>query len=255
MTELFGNPIVRFLLWVYGSLVILGPVMLRLTFRYHARVNPETVPFNALPPDARAFMEPRVPAITALGFECVGYLSLGSVARGASAYMALFSNRHTLEWADISVAVSPVTARGYIEFITRCSEDLQVDTNNNGTMPVLSPNPGGSYYVFRFPQISDASTLYRVHRALAQESTQGARPQLPPPGQEVAELKRRLERYGPRQQLHGYLYLDRAGQDYRLTWKGAILAGWRSIWPVTLLRRWGAQRQSQSLLRACGVTP
>lgn len=125
-------------------------------------------------------MDARVPGISALGFECVGYLTLGSITPGTAAYMALFSNSKTPEWADVSVVTSTTKLRGYIEFITYSSEDLQVDTNNNSTMPMLSPNPGGSYYVFRFPQINDAFTLYRVHRMLAQEKTQGAKPQLPP---------------------------------------------------------------------------
>ena len=99
---------------------------------------------------------------------------------------------------------------GYMEFITRCSEEMQIDTNTNSTASVLFPLP--QYHVFRFPQIQDVYTLYRVHRMLVTEITHGALPVLPPPGQEVAELKRRLERYGPWQQKHGYMYL---GEKWR----------------------------------------
>jgi len=62
---------------------------------------------------------------------------------------------------------------------------------------------------------------------LVQEKIGGSRPELPSQGQELNELKRRLERYGPRQQERGYMHLEADGQSYRLTWKGAILGAWR----------------------------
>jgi len=197
------------------------------------------------------FMAPRAQSIAGLGFEPVVYVSLGSMATGTGSFMALFSNSRTLEWADVSVVKSATKMAGYIEFITRCSNDAQVDTNTNATAPVLFPLP--SYHVFRFPQIKDAFTLYRAHRMLVQENTGGSKPELPPHGQELTELKRRLERYGPRQQECGYMYLDDAGEYFRLTWKGAILGAWRSIWPVSLLRRWWMQSRSEVRLRSMGV--
>ena len=251
MTELMNNEVVRLALWVYGAMIILGPIILRQQFKYAAKVNPQLVPFESLPTEVRNFMAPRVPGIKALGFEPVGYINVGGMASRTKSFMALFSNAKTLEWADVSVVTSANVVRGYIEFITRCTEDVQVDTNTNATAPVLFPSP--NYHVFRFPQIKDAFVLYRAHCMLVQEKTRGARPQLPSPGQEVAELKRRLERYGPRQQEQGYMVLDDLGQFYRLTWKGAVLGAWRSIWPISLVRRWRMQVEGESRLRALGV--
>jgi hypothetical protein len=251
MTELFGNGIVVLLLKLYGLLFVFGPIVLRATFRYKAKVDPQLVSLESLPEDVRQFMTPRLPGITALGFEAVGYVNLGNLAPKTEAYMALLSNPRTLEWADVSVVKSGTKLRGYIEFITHCSDESQVDTNTNSTAPVLFPSP--SYHVFRFPQIKDAFTLYRAHRMLAQEKIGGSRPELPPHGQELNELKRRLERYGPRQQERGYMYLERDGQSFRLTWKGAILGAWRSIWPISLVRGWWMQNRSEVRLRSMGV--
>jgi hypothetical protein len=253
VTGLLDSEIVHLFLRLYAVLFLLGPVLLRAKFRYGAKVNPQLVALETLPPDVQQFMAPRVPTITGLGFEPVGYVSLGTMATGTGAFMALFSNPRTLEWADVSVVKSATKMQGYIEFITRCSDDSQVDTNTNSMAPVLFPSP--SYHVFRFPQIKDAFTLYRVHRMLVQEKTGGSKPELPPRGQELAELKRRLERYGPRQQERGYMYLDEAGENFRLTWKGAVLGAWRSIWPISLLRRWWMQGQSGVQLRSLGVAP
>ena len=251
MTGLLDHGILSLLLKIYGVLFILGPIVLRATFRYKVRVNPQAVPVESLPQDVREFMTKRLPGITALGFEPVSYVSLGSMAPNTQAYMALLSNSRTAEWADVSVVKAATKMRGYIEFITRCSDDSQVDTNTNSTAPVLFPSP--RYHVFRFPQIKDAFTLYRAHRMLAQEKLGGSRPELPQQGQELNELKRRLERYGPRQQERGYMYLEADGQSYRLTWKGAILGAWRSIWPISAVRGWWMQNRSEVRLKALGV--
>ena len=251
MHELTNNELFRLILWVYGAMILLGPIGLRLQFKFAARVDPKLVPFESLPAQVKNFITPKVAGIKALGFELVGYVNVGTLAGRTMSYMALFSNPKTLEWADVSVVTTASVVRGYIEFIARCSEELQVDTNTNATAPVLSPTP--NYFVFRFPQVKDAFTLYRVHKMLVQQKFGGRRPQLPAPGEEVAELKRRLERYGPRQQECGYMYLDDMGQYYRLTWKGAALGAWRSIWPISLFRRLQMQGESESRLRALGV--
>jgi hypothetical protein len=251
MSEFLNSGIVVLLLKIYGVLFVLGPIVLRLTFRYKAKVNPQLVSLEALPNDVREFMTPRLPGITALGFQPVGYVSVGNMAPNTQAYMALLSNPQTQEWADVSVVKSPTKMKGYIEFITHCSDESQVDTNTNSTAPVLFPSP--TYHVFRFPQVKDAFTLYRAHRMLAQEKLGGSRAVLPPQGQELNELKRRLERYGPRQQECGYMYLEGDGQTFRLTWKGAILGAWRSIWPICAVRGWWMQNRSEVRLRSMGV--
>ena len=245
------NDLVDLFLKIYGALFLLGPIVLRATFRFRAKLEPQLVSKESLPQAIQQFMAPRAAAIAGLGFEPVGYVDLGAMAGGTQSFMALFSNSRTLEWADVSAVQSPKQMKGYIEFITRCSDDSQVDTNTNATAPVLFPSP--SYHVFRFPQIRDAFTLYRVHRMLVQQNVGGSRPELPPKGQELAELKRRLERYGVRQQERGYMYLDPAGEYFRLTWKGAILGAWRSIWPVSMVRNFLMQGKSQAQLRSLGV--
>ena len=250
MPGLLQNGIFLLILKLYCVLILLGPILLRSKFRLKAKLNPQMVPLESLPPDVQSFMTSRTAPITKLGFEPVGHIAL-SMVNNAGSFMALFSNSRTLEWADVSVVKSAKQFKVYIEFITRCSDDSQVDTNTSSTAPVLSPTP--SYHVFRFPQIQDASVLYQAHRKLVQQNIRGSRPELPPKGQELAELKRRLERYGVRQQRQGYMVLDATGEYYRLTWKGAVLGAWRSIWPVSVLRNMWMQGQSQTRLRALGV--
>lgn len=251
MPEILQNGLVLLFLKIYGVLFVLGPIVLRATFRFRAKLDPQLVPKESLPPAVAQFMASRTAGITGQGFEPVGYVRISMVSGGTQSFMALFSNPRTSEWADISVAQSSKQMKGYIEFITRCSDDSQVDTNTNATAPVLFPSP--SYHVFRFPQINDAFTLYRVHRMMVQQKLGGSRPEIPPTGQEIVELKRRLERYGVRQQERGYMYLEPDGQFFRLTWKGAALGAWRSIWPISMIRNLLMETKSQNLLRAQGV--
>jgi hypothetical protein len=251
MPQLLQNGLVILFLKIYGVLFLLGPIVLRATFKFKAKINPQLVSKETLAPEIQQIMDRHTTAIESLGFERVGYVNLGSLAGSTQSFMALFSNPKTLEWADISAFKSPKHMKGYVEFITRCSDDSQVDTNTSATAPVLFPSP--SYHVFRFPQITEALTLYRAHRILVQQNLRTSKPELPPMGQELAELKRRLERYGVRQQERGYMYFDAAGDCYRLTWKGSILGAWRSIWPISALRNFLMQNESNTRLRSLGV--
>lgn len=232
-------------------LFVLSPIILRARFRYNAKVDPRPIASEELPEPARAFMEPRLSEFAAWNFELVAYVRLWKIAGSTEAYMALLSNPHTHEWADVTFVKSPMKKSGYIEFVTRCSEQLQIDTNTNLAPLLLFRLP--QHHVFHLPQVTDVFTLYRIHRMLVTEITHGALPVLPAAGQEIAELKRRLDRYGPWQQERGYLYLDPGGENYRLTWKGAILGAWRTVWPISIFRAWRQHIKSSDILMRMGA--
>jgi hypothetical protein len=249
--DTFTHAALFFVLVFYGILLVVGPIVLRIQFRYRANVEPRVVAFGDLPAEVREYIEPRVATFALWNFDLIAYLNLGRIAARTESFMALLSNPHTAEWAGITFVISRTKKTRFMEFMTRRSEEMQIDTSTDSTAPVLFPLP--QHHVFRFPQIQDVYTLYRVHRMLVNEITRGALPVLPPPGQELVELKRRLDRYGPWQQEHGYMYLDAKGENYRLTWKGAILGAWRAVWPVPLVRGWRMQKENQTVLNRIGV--
>ncbi len=231
-----------FVVLFYGILLVLMPLALKWRFRYRRRIVPRVVEFWNLPPAAQQFIEERIDSIEVWGFDLVNYLNWDVGAGGTGPFVALLSNPHTREWATISYVASNGNSRGYIEFITQWSDGIQVDTNTKALHAVLFPTP--NCHVFRFPQVRDVFTLYRLHRMLVKQTVGRGHPFVPPRGQEVTEWQRRLERYGPYQQSRGYMYLDGRDQCYRLTWKGAIVGGWRSIWPLPLLRAWRLKRRT-----------
>src|ERR1700731_414561 len=137
MTAPMDSAFLVWLLKVYGVMILLGPILVRAQVKFKAKLNPQLVPVESLPPDVQQFMAPRAQSIVGLGFEPIGYVNVGSMATGTQSFMALFSNPRTLEWADVSVVKSATKMAGYIEFITHCSNDAQVDTNTNSIAPVL----------------------------------------------------------------------------------------------------------------------
>jgi hypothetical protein len=236
-----------FVVLFYGILLILMPLVFKGRFRYRARLFPRILRFEDLPAAAQEFIGNNINSIEVWGFDLVNYVNLGLVARREGPFMALLSNPYTREWAGISYIVPDRNARGYIAFITQSSDGVEVETNTNVIGSVLFPTP--NRHIFRFPHVHDVFTLYRLHRMLVQHIAGHGCSVLPPRGRETTELQRRLERYGPSQQARGYMYLDWKNECYRLTWKGAIVAGWRSIWPLPLLHAWLTSRQSKALLR------
>ncbi len=239
----------RYAAYFYGLMLVIGPLTLRATFRFRARVLANQLSFEHLPPFVQSYVQPRQAFLVTLGFAPLHYLKMEMVPN-VSSYFVLFLNQDTGEWADITVALATGVAKGYVEFISYYSEDLQIDTNNNSVRPMLG---APRYPTYRFPQIQSAERLYQCHKALAAKHAGYTRPVLPPPGKEIEELTRRIDRYAPWQAKQGYLYLDSAGENYRMTWKGAFLGTLRSVWPVPMVRSWIMERSAAKLLRTLGV--
>lgn len=63
------------------------------------------------------------------------------------------------------------------------------------------------------------------------------RPQLLPTGEEAARIGQQLGRFAPCQVQAGLMYLASDQTHYRPAWKGAFLMTWKSLWPMSLIRR------------------
>lgn len=231
----------------YGVLLVLVPLVMKWQFRYRARILPRTIRFEDLPTAGQEFIEKNRNSIEVWGFDLVNCLNLGLAPYRDGPFMVLLSNPYTREWAKISWGTSNGNSRGHLGFITHSSDGKQVETNTNVISSVLFATP--NRHIFRFPEVRDVFTLYSLHRVLVQRVVGHRNSILPPCGQEVTELQRNLERYGSAQRLKGYMSLDGRDGWYRLTWKGAIIAGWRSIWPAPLLQGWLMRGRTKALLR------
>lgn len=234
------------LFWAFMHFI--GPIALRFMFRYSAKCEPAKVDPGALPWAVTRFLDRWSSQIQAAGFSPVGVYDVGVLASGTRSYLAYFVNRSAGDFANVSIVVGNEKTQGYFEFSSSFTNGLTLDTNINKTISVTSTPP--DILIFRFPQIDSPSQLYQIHRALIQKHAAFLRPQLPPVGEEATRIVKQLGRFGPRQVEAGYMQLIPEGTHYRLTWKGAFLVGWKSLWPTSLIRRSLYRIQMRKVLRS-----
>jgi hypothetical protein len=232
------------LFWAF--LHVTGPLLVRATFRFAAKVEPVKVPLEAVPAAVRAAIDRWSTQIQALGFSSVGVYSMGALASNTQSFLAYFVNRSAGDFANVSVVESSKGTKSYFEFSSSFTSGLTLDTNTNQIVSIGSTPR--DILIFRFPRIAAPAQLYQIHRALIQKHAAFLRPQLPPEGQEATRIVQQLGRYGPCQAQAGYMHMAPGGTHYRLTWKGALWMTWRSIWPTSLIRRTLFQMRMQKEL-------
>ena len=92
MPGIMETGLILLILKIYVALFILGPIVLRLQFRFKAKLDPQLVPLESLPPDVRAFISGRVSTITSLGFEQVGIISISMTSTTGSYICLLYTS-------------------------------------------------------------------------------------------------------------------------------------------------------------------
>ena len=220
---------------VVGVIHLAGPVALRCTFRFAAKITPLEVSLDELPEAVKACVVSRVGKMGSLGFAWVGCYDCGELSPQTRTYVAYFCNRVTNDFANVTAVVAPRGVATYFEFSTRFSNGTVLETNTNKVSPLTPGSP--ETRVFRFADIAEPEALYRIHRRLLEKYAGQLWPQGEPKGQEIRRLVRGLENYGPRHEKIGHMALALDGQSYRLTWKGAFLMASRGLWPASLLRK------------------
>jgi hypothetical protein len=218
------------------AIYVLGPLAVRWTYRFAARCVPAEMSFGALPKPVAELFLTKMPEIQELGFELVGCFDCGSLVAETRSYVAYFCNRRTNDFANVTAMVTPDTIFNYLEFSTRFSNGLMLETNTNNVLPLTPANP--DIRVFRFPEIQDARGLLQTHRQIIERYASNLCPQAEPRGAEIERFVRVAENYGPRHNTIGYMRLAKDGQSYRLTWKGAFLMTWNGLFPVSFVRNW-----------------
>jgi hypothetical protein len=241
-------PLWEKLLLLWAFMQIIAPIGLRFTFRYSAKVEPANIALGSLPPAVRAIISRWSSQIQSAGFSLVGIYALGELASDTQSFIAYFVNRSAGDFANISVVSKDTKTQGYFEFSSSFTNGLTLDTNTNKTVPVTAAP--SDILIFRFPQITSPSQLYQVHRALIQKHAGFLRPQLPPEGKESIRIVQQLGRFGPCQAKAGYMWMAPGGEHYRLTWKGACLVAWKSLWPTSLVRRSLYRTSMQKVLQS-----
>lgn len=193
--------------------------------------------------------------LEALGFVLVVHLSSDAGAPHLHSIISLLVNRDSKTTATI-VSIS---SRGqeptrilssYLEFTAQFEDGSGLDTTNSSTVKVFKDLP--DKIIVKIPHLRGASSLYRVHSFLVER--QGHQnPVLPAAGHEVENF--RLSFTDSMEQLAGmgYYFFEESIHRYRFTWKGAIIAAWRSLWPAKPIITYRQAREGKRIASSAGV--
>jgi hypothetical protein len=230
-----------------------GPVAIRLLVSQTAQPEFREVRREELPPWLAATFEQTAKELHALGFSRIA--TAAHVQDQVAGMMELHVDRVGGRMATANAVFrrgaqggAAETAAQYVEFCTKFSEGGEVCTNNSRTLAVLGGVPPKE--IFQLPAEHDLARLLEFHGAAVDRLFPGRTPVLPTPGEELAALSAGmigdLDQYVGR----GMMYLDQAGAAYRLTWKGAFLAAWRSLPAGSFLWRRRMEHRVSELMRA-----
>lgn len=230
--------------FMYG----VAPIIVRATFQYSVKCQPQKVDPATLPAQVRAIIDRWSRQIQATGFTEVGTYDLGIMASNTHSFIAYFVNRSAGDFANVSVVLSAKGAQGYFEFSSSFTNGLTLDTNVNKIISATATP--ADILIFRFPKVASPVELYPIHRALIQKHAAFLRPQLPPEGEEATRIEKQIGRFAPVQVDAGYMSLAPGGTHYCLTWKGAFLMTWKLLWPTSLIRKALYRMEMDKVLRS-----
>jgi len=220
---------------VIGLFHLAIPVVVRATYRFSARCKGARLSVNQLPREVADVIASRTPPLEALGFHIAGCSDFGQLTMETRTIVATFTHGQTQESANIWLSVTAGKLSSYLEFSTQTPSGISLETNSNGILPLAPENE--EIRVFRFPEISGAAQLYRVHRQLVTKYTDGQWRRPESQGDAIGRIAQTIESYAPRLCELGFLQLAKSGESYRLTWKGAFRVAWNGIWPISAIRR------------------
>lgn len=232
-----------------------APFALRCTFRFSAYCRPKLLAAQDWPAEVTEHLRTLTLQLRNLGFEFLGCYDLGELGVHTDTVVALFCHPNLHDLASFNVSSASHLTDTYLGFSTEFSSGMQLETNNNGVLP-LTPDPAGTF-VFRVPEVKDPRVLYRLHRQLVEKHAGGAWAKPEVKGQEIQRCTRAAENHGPRLAQIGYMKRLDSGEGFQLTWKGAILMAWKGLWPASMVRNGLYHHRMRTELRsleARGIT-
>lgn len=217
----------------------------------HVEIGPEEFPTQVA-----VYFEAQATALEGIGFYRVAYFKQSESVSGNAArvynYCILMLNRETGDGAMISAIMKVVSgvesvATKYVEFSTRYADGKMFDTLNSSSLGAFAQV--ASEIKTRVPSVTDPRQLYALHRFVIARANVVGRPVTYDQSSAADHLQ--AERLGSltAQVRCGRYYLNKAGDTYRPTLKGAYLMTWGLMWPFSIFRRRAMDRRAASTLR------
>ena len=246
------------LLLLFISLILpftVGPILVRFKSSHPASPEFEPAGVGQLPPEVADNFNSFVYAMSADGFQFVGYFRQLAYMRGVGFFLALLKNPMTSDMAymiDIFAnnGLTPMRA-AQVEFCTDFSDGTEISTNN-GQQPSMH-KVHSEMKVFRFPEAHNLRLLYQLHSRLCASlvAPEVKRVALTD-GMEVFRLAYGTVKEVRKQADFGYYYLDEKKDVFRPTLKGAYLMTWKLAWPVGALRQARMKSKARATMKSLG---
>ena len=195
--------------------------------------------------------EYRVWELSYLGFKSTGRLVQEPGKRNVAARIELFVHPANKDSAQVGHIVSGLRNTPVLVFKARFEDGFAFETSNTRSAPVFKPDP--NFPVYRFPAVSSAKSLYRLHCKIKEQFALTHGRPIADPDEELNEFIRRAEIVHQRHARSGHYRLSSSGDGYVYTLRGAIRHSWLSAWPVKPLRASRVYSKSMKMADELGL--
>jgi len=185
-----------------------------------------------------------------LGFERAGYVAKESQSGRPSVQAVIYLHTGNMDTAYIG----QIQARGgtirVCAFLSRFTDDFVFESSDTRTAGLFLPDP--NHPVFRFPQLRSRRDLYRIHQELKKRFASTRTPAVGDKAEELARFIRRTEAVHARI-AKTHFRLNKTGDRYVHTVRGAIRHAWLLTWPVKLIRQLRADGKAMKTADELGL--
>lgn len=214
---------------------LVAPILVRRNHRMSAHPVWEQTLVEQLTPEMRDFIAAIVGQFSAEGFEVVANVHQPEAMKGVRAVQVLLVHRATGDQALAIATLASLSRTTAFAVKSEFADGTRITTGANPSASIFPGDPKDQ--PINAAWVRDARTLVEFHRRrLAALGRDRELRIAPAPGAELEQLRREWERETDRYRRAGYQRLDRSGQFWRLTWKGAFLVTWRLTEPLKTQR-------------------
>jgi hypothetical protein len=169
-----------------------------------------------------------------LGFKFVACLERPPDHPLVTTLVAIFVHPENGESAQLAKVQSSLNSNHLVVFNTRFDDGLVLETSNWHRRPIFRRK--ANFPTFRFPQVRNLKDLYQIHRAISRKYIGQRKPVAASAELAVPTFIETAEHIHSLNASQGDFKLNKSGDRYAYTWKGAFRHNFLSTWPVISIR-------------------
>lgn len=232
-------------------LYVVTPMIIKYKHFYKRFGEPQRLFPHAFPTEISNYFIRIETELAALGFTSKVYFKDSGRTNNSTTYYSLCINYATQEYAIVAfvtVKNSLVKKSFPLIFInTEYQGGTKVITHNSSQPRVFKKRENRK--VRHIPNCQNIGLLYQIHQQYVNEIGISEGRVLPPEGKEEFYFYNQSVEEFDAQIRAGYYYYDPKANEYRLTFKGAYIVGWKLIWPIKQLQMYMLNSEAQQVIK------